>query len=201
MSDQAGTVEGTGVACPHCGEANASDASYCEHCGKALPAPGSQGPRIVTSDQTAQTASGRELQTEELAQKARRASGALLAVAILQTIGAALIAFLLRNSGSGPTAEEAQIPQEGMRNAMIIAQLVMAAAYWGLWFWSRSNPLPAALIGLGIYLAVITVSALANPSTLMQGIIIKVIIIGVLARAIKAGVDYRRIQREAAAAI
>src|SRR4051812_14416515 len=73
-------------ACPHCGAENAVGSTFCAACGKALPAVVQGGPRVVTAGTSGATSTGRQLLGDELKKKMRKASGALLAVAILQTI-------------------------------------------------------------------------------------------------------------------
>lgn len=177
------------VACPHCGVANRSGDSFCAKCGKALPATRSL-PRVVEGADLATSAGGRQLQSAELHRKARSASGALLAVAILATIGLGLVYYFVRDAMNDPALGR-------VATIMLISQAVIAVAYWGLWIWSWSNPLPAAIIGLVIFLTMIAVNALAaGPQSLVQGLLIKVIVIFVLARAIQAGVQHRSLQQQ-----
>ena len=182
------------AACPHCGGANGVGLAYCEHCGKALPGV-SSGPRLVEGATVATTATGRQLQSDELGKKARTAAGALLAVAILSTLGVFLVWAQVQEAIGDPEVG-------GLAVTMIAAQAVMAGAYWGLWFWARSNPLPAAIIGLAIFLALMAVNAIAvGPETLIQGILIKAIIIVVLVKAIQAGVQHRAVLRDSVDAL
>jgi hypothetical protein len=147
-------------------------------------------PRVVEGADLAASAGGRQLQSTELHRKARSASGALLAVAILSTIGLGLVFYLLRDALDDPAIRQTAL-------IMLISQAVIAVAYWGLWIWSWSNPLPAAIIGLVIFLTLIVVNALAvGPQSIIQGALIKVIVIIVLARAIQAGVQHRALQQQ-----
>ena len=54
--------------------------------------------------------------------------------------------------------------------------------------------LAAVITALGIYVAVQVASALIDPTTLAQGIIMKVIIIGALIKGVKAGLDSRALE-------
>src|ERR1700677_1906075 len=128
--------------CPHCGSSNSPGVSFCAACGKALPNLNSSGPLIVSGDQFASTASGQKLQADELHKQARKASGALLAVAIIQSLFLAFIFFML-------------IKAQGSAHMLVPPALVelgvIAAIFWGLYFWSRKSPFPAAIAGLVIY--------------------------------------------------
>src|SRR5947209_2868350 len=86
------------TACPHCGAANRVGAQFCESCGKALPAATRTGPRVVGEQDFAATAAGKALQTDELHKQMKKAAGALLAVAIIQTGFGLLLYFLLQTA-------------------------------------------------------------------------------------------------------
>ena len=147
------TVIANQVACPHCGAANRAGAAFCESCGKALPI-SSGGPRIVGSDALATTGAGQELQSQELQKQARKASGALLALAILMTIVACVLGAL--------TASNAQAFAQMQIKVILIGQIVLAAVFWALWVWSRKQPLPAAIVGLVLYGTLLTVNVITN---------------------------------------
>ncbi len=70
--------------------------------------------------------------------------------------------------------------------APLVINLVLAVIFVGLGLWSRRAALPALLTAATIYAAVIVISAIADPTTIAQGIIMKIIIIGALARGIQA---------------
>jgi hypothetical protein len=64
----------------------------------------------------------------------------------------------------------------------------------GLYFWGRRSPLPAVLVAAGTYLAVQVVSAIVDPATIGQGIVLKILIVAMLYRGIKAGFQQRSLQ-------
>lgn len=197
------------VACPHCGAQNTAGAAFCAGCGKALPLLSQTGPRIVTGNAVATTSAGLKLQTDQLHQQAKRASGALLAVAIIQTVlGGIVVALLAGTAGAragGPALMMLLVPVMGV-----------AAIFWGLYIWSRRNPLPAAIVGLVVYVSlwaldvVAAIAAAANdpggtgPGAALNrptnGLFMRIIIVVILARAISAGVQHRKLLRQQAAA-
>ena len=189
--------------CPHCGVANPGGAAFCESCGKALPSLAATGPRIVAGNQFATSTVGRELQADELHKTAKKASGALLAVAIIQTIIGPVVLFALAGARSGSP--------EFM--AAIVIQLVIAAVFWGLWIWSRFQPLPAAIVGLVLYGTLVAINVITNVSAMAQnggerragggigglGIgWLDIVIMAVLARAISAGAQHRKLMKQSA---
>ena len=73
--------------------------------------------------------------------------------------------------------------------------LALAAIHGGLWHWGKSNLLPAAISALVLFISVHLLNAVLDPTTIAQGILIKGIFIVVLARAVSAGLEARRLQR------
>jgi len=175
--------------CPHCSAVNPNEASFCAACGKALPGLAPSAPKFVDANDQAATRAGRSLQAEELRKALKKATGALLAVAILQCLFGVLLIWLgpmMLGGGDGG----------GMPPAVFIAVFSIAAIFFGLYLWARRNPLPAAICGLVVFVTVHLLDALADPTAIVRGIFIKIIIILVLARAISAGARYRKLQRE-----
>ena len=183
------------VACPHCGAENPAGGSFCERCGKALPAAIASQPRFVEGADLAATQTGRSLQAEQLRVQSRKASGALLAVAILQTLGAIVITALVRSGRPAPGLEAAEDADATVLGVVLFG---LAGVYWALWWWSRRNPLPAAIVGLVIFLTVWFIDAMFDPGQILRGILIRIIIVAVLIKAIQAGAQHRRLLRGAA---
>lgn len=175
------------LACPHCAAPNATNAMFCATCGKALPTPAAP-PRIVDSAGSAQTRLGQHLQVEELAKQTKKAAGALLVVAILQAVFGTIILFMTRANASASRGEV---------NITVLAIVLygIAALFLALALWARRSPFPAAIAGLVIFVTLHLVDALADPRTLLQGIVVKIVIIAILIRAISAGAKHRALVR------
>jgi hypothetical protein len=183
--------------CPHCAVANPFGSAFCESCGKALPQGTSQGPRIITRTEFAGTAAGQRLQGDELQKQARKASGALLAVAIIQTVVCAILIALASSRGRIDVF---------LRSPIFMALAVIAAIFWGLYIWARKQPLPAAIVGLVLYVTLVAVNVITSVSQLAAdpgahhsgfgGVGIgwlDIVIIAVLGRAIAAATRYRKL--------
>ena len=172
------------VTCPHCGVLNANAGSFCESCGKALPAVFTSGPRVVSGTAIAGTAVGQRLQSGELQKSARRSAGALLAVAILQMLAGFLIMNLL--------------PKNFEQKTLVLGMLFgIGVVFFGLAGWALKQPLPAAIVGLALYITLWLVDIVADPTAIARGILLKLIIIAVLVRAIQAGLQHRKLMQEA----
>ena len=64
-------------------------------------------------------------------------------------------------------------------------------------FFVSAYPVPITILALVLYLAGFAISAVLDPATIPQGIIIKIIIIGGLVRSIKAALEYERERSQA----
>jgi hypothetical protein len=75
--------------------------------------------------------------------------------------------------------------------AGLMSSLVFAAVYVGLWQWAKQQPLGATAAGLGIYVTLQLGMAAIDPSTILQGVLVKIAIIVVLVRGVRAAVMLR----------
>jgi hypothetical protein len=175
--------------CPHCQAETITDAAFCSACGQALPASSPSGPRVVESSSYATTSVGQGLQSEELHKQSQKAAGALLIVAFLQAVFSTLILV-------GGVNETYQDQTLELNPVVFIVVYGIAAVFFGLFLWARKSPLPAAIVGLAFFVTVHLVDALADPAALLRGILVKVIIIVILVRAIKAGIQHRELLRQ-----
>ena len=202
------------VPCPHCGSGNDAEVAFCASCGKALPSSHPTGPRFIVPGTTAMTSAGFKLQLDELHQKARTASGALLAVAIIQTI----FIFIVGSIATGVGLARRSPGALGL-TMLLVPVVAVGVIFWGLYFWSRKNPLPAAIVGLVVYVSVWALDIIGGVMMLQQqgvrgagpagvgpvynpissGIVIRIIIIAILVRAIQAGAEHRKLLRQQAA--
>ena len=179
-------------ACPHCGAEYGPGQRFCEACGKAVPPADAfaGGPRIL--DASATSGAGFDLLSRELEKEQKKASTALLIVSCLSTLGAVIFGVALYVAVNNGSIRASQLPY--LQMLLVFGPVLI---YWGLWFWSRNSPMPAAITGLVIFVTFVLVNAAADPRTLLSAIILKVIIIALLVRAIQAGIKYRRLLGEA----
>lgn len=108
-------------------------------------------------------------------------------------IGGLVIVFVMTRA---PAADRAEVPPP----ALYAALAAVSGLFFGLYWWSRKNPFPAAIAALVIYVSIWMLDVIADPSMICQGALIKVIVIIVLIRAVSAGVKYRRLLRQQPAA-
>jgi hypothetical protein len=127
----------------------------------------------------AATELGREAQILELKKVTKQSFNALLAVGILQLISGVVIYFVMRDA------------QGGLLAAAITGGV--SVIFFGLAFWARSSPLPAAIVGLSVYGSLLLLDVIFDPTSLARGILLKFIIIAALVQAIRAGVKHKQL--------
>ncbi len=185
------------VICPHCSAGNVGDSQFCHSCGMALPVANS-GPRIISDGTFASTSVGQHLQSDQLHKSSQKASTALLWVAIIQT---GVVGFIVW------VAQMHNRISFLIRSPVVLGIIAFAGIFWGLYIWSRRQPLPAAIVGLVLYCTMLVlniVNALSQignnttPPGYHGGLAntgvgwIDIIIVAVLAQAISAGLKHRK---------
>jgi hypothetical protein len=75
--------------------------------------------------------------------------------------------------------------------AVLVVNLALSAIHFGLWRWAFSSLLPAVVTALALFVTVHAAEAIIDPSSIVRGIILKVIILVVLYRAVRAGLEAR----------
>jgi hypothetical protein len=79
---------------------------------------------------------------------------------------------------------------------LLALNLFLAALMLGLWWWAKSSVLPAILVALAVFVTVHVASALVDPKTIVQGVIIKIIAVVLLTRGVKSALAARKLEAE-----
>jgi len=93
--------------------------------------------------------------------------------------------------GHSYTVGELRKQIEWEEYSILVVNGILAAVMAGLAVWGRRSPLPAILIATATYVVVTVTSALLDPSTIGQGIYVKIVVIALLFRGIKAALALR----------
>jgi peptidoglycan/LPS O-acetylase OafA/YrhL len=184
---------GTSVPCPHCGAANVAAARFCESCGKALPSAVATGPRVFTGDAMPTSAAGQDLLANELAKQTKRAATTLLVIAILALIGGVIFFVLAANAPPNPAIDP---------KLYAVTFVIVGVIFGGLYFWARTSPLPATIVGLVIYLTFLGISVVTflTSAQEVEGVrgspvgCIDIIIIILLVQGVQAGLKAKRLR-------
>lgn len=204
-SSAAGTESST---CPKCAAPVAPGERFCSGCGNAITEDASPVP--------AQDPPPAPSRFENL-QKIGKARKWLLAVAII-TFVAGLIFFAINKDevekqidqarlqvagmdpveldrrfkqAVGMTFQEAIDHDRGMVNMMLAINLGLAAVYMLLWWWAKRKPLPASIIALLLFITTNVINAVIQPSSIYQGLLLKIFFTLALVRAIYAANEER----------
>lgn len=154
-------------------------------------------PRIIAGDALPESAAGQKLVGDELQKQTRRAANTLMWVSILM-YAFGIIIFLVISNARAVAAENA--------NLLLVMQFVIATVFLGLYFWARTSPLPASLVGLVIYCTLIainvatTMSSMAERRSGIGGLGIgwlDIVIICLLAQGISAGLKHKKLMEAA----
>lgn len=194
--------------CPKCGVAVTADEKFCSGCGAGIAV---VGDNVVLQERIAPAPT---LHSGHLG----HARKWLLAISII-TLISGLVFYAINKSeiekqlrdaeaalvGMSPEERDARLKEavgmtwdevvahdHGLVNMLLIVNISLSVIYFGLWFWAKKNPYAAALVALLLFLTVIVISAVYEPSTLAQGVLVKILFIAALVKAVTAGREERR---------
>jgi hypothetical protein len=91
------------------------------------------------------------------------------------------------------TWDQAVAHDRGQVNMLLAINIGLSVVYLGLFFFAKKNALTASVIALLLFITVIAVNAVFEPTSLAQGIIVKILFIAALAKAISAAVQERKL--------
>lgn len=179
------------IKCGSCGAVAKPYDKFCGKCGKPMPSPEDQELRGYISS----------------------ATSAIKALAVLYVLGGLLMFAVakghtdtalsklegMQDEAAYPTQIDGRTYKVGELRKQIawepwgvlIVNLILATIMVALALWARRAPLPAVLIATATYLVLIVANAIGDPRTLMQGWIIKLIVIAFLVKGIKAALALR----------
>ena len=182
--------QGTGLrSCHNCGLETDPMKSFCPRCGE----------HVGRIDGLESKSGGFSTQRQSLAEAAavscpeiKSARSAIMTVAVLTLLFAGVLWWLL-----GTDSVQSAAKAEQLADAKGAVKIVAAfgVLFIGLFFWAKTHPFAATLTALLIYGGEWLVSACMNPETASNGIFIKIIIIMMLAKGVKAGWEYNQIVR------
>ncbi|MCG3136011.1 MAG: hypothetical protein HMLKMBBP_03798 [Planctomycetes bacterium] len=184
--------------CPKCNAVADDSGAFCPSCGSSLtgaaaPAPGRRrlGNLAV-------------VQHEKHTKSAR---SSILIVAILLAAGGVLMWFLVKKDAdevariigdqdvaSNPHFREAK--RLVARAWLLVASnFVLAAGFVGLWIWAKRNAFGATLTAFIAFLTLVLVNAVVDPATIVQGVIVKILVIAALLKGLKSGLALRKLEQ------
>jgi hypothetical protein len=100
---------------------------------------------------------------------------------------------------TGRSWDQVVASDRGRVRLLLVTNLALTVLYVGLWVWAKRNALGAALVALVVYATVVVASAIFDPRTLAQGLIVKVIVVSGLVSAVSSAYRVRRLEPNATA--
>jgi hypothetical protein len=196
------------AACPKCSVAVNPGETFCGACGYALKSQPGDFRKIaqkIELKQAKQTFQG----------KIRSGRRTIMTCAVLFTIGTVAIWFLLNAQVDKERKEIAaakgnpKYDQEKLAEAekeldashgkivlITAGQGILALAYFGLWWWAKTRPLPATLSALILFIAVQMLNVALDPESLAKGLLIKILILAALISAVNAAQKYQKMTQQ-----
>lgn len=120
-----------------------------------------------------------EFSTVQYDKRIRQARNAIFVVAGAQVVMGTILAFL------GP---------EETRYYTLAVVVFIGAIFVALGFWTKRKPLTAISVALALYAGLIILDAVLDPSTITQGIILKVLILVYLSKGLKDAYEAQKIK-------
>jgi hypothetical protein len=169
--------------------------------------------RAAGAERVSRRRSARQkVEKSERTRRVRRAAKVILWLGILFCLGGLAMGFVTQNEASKAreilSAQyepedvieiegETWVVQDLLAQVDLEVKLVfgihfgLGALMFGLYFWARRSPLPASITALSIFLVVHMGSAIADPKTLFQGLLVKAIAVIFLIGGIRAALAER----------
>lgn len=149
---------------------------FCPHCG--FPQRGVQQEMLVFLYNVKRK---KEL-LEQHKKKVQRARTVLFVVGGLQFVAGIVIAVLIPSAAA----------------AILIIQAIIGALFLGLGFWCKTNPFAASLTGFFVYIVLLVINGVMDPSTIGQGMFLKIAIISALVYGYRSVKEAEKLETELA---
>lgn len=195
------------VPCGACGKPIRGGDDFCEQCGAKV------GAELKSALRERLEASDSEFAAHR---KQLRNAGATIGILSMVFVVSGIVFFFVAQSqvdealgklGFAPDSAQLAEPVAGAttfgeaRRALerqpwqvLGLNLFLAVVMLGLWIWSKKSILPAIMTALGIYVAVIVANALYDPTSLAQGLLIKIAVVLALAKGVHSTLAARKLE-------
>jgi uncharacterized membrane protein len=194
--------------CPKCNAAVNPGETYCGSCGYSLKSQPGDFRKIAEKIELKQA-------KQSYQGKIRSGRRTIMSCAVLFTLGTVAIYFLLTSqidkqrkevaAAKGNSrfdqekvaaAEKELDAAQGRTVFVTAAHGVLALAYYALWWWAKTRPLPATLSALILFIAVQMLNIALDPESLAKGILIKILILAALISAVNAAQKYQKMTQQ-----
>ncbi|WP_259067655.1 hypothetical protein HDF24_13395 [Mucilaginibacter sp. X4EP1] len=164
------------IFCAACFKKVNNEDAFCDACG--YPLKGTE----QEQDYFMSVRSSREIDLDDAYKKMRRAGNVLYWIAA----GTLIIGFI----------GYATNKFDPSRSVLLTVNIILAAIYAGLGFWSRTKPLTSIISGAALYAIIFLLNAIANPLTIVSGIFFKIFFVGCFIKGVKSALEADKIKKE-----
>lgn len=184
------------IKCASCGASAKHNDRFCDGCGKPLPPP----------------------ESYEHRKRVREATSGMRWLAVLFLVFGPILYFSTQSKDaealklldgrdatstlvvSGVTYTVAELRRQLIWEpwGALVTNVILAAVMGGLAVWGKRAPLPAVLVGAATYATVIVANAISDPTSLGQGIYMKIAVVSIFFRGIRAALALRAAEAAAA---
>lgn len=195
------------VPCGACGKPIRGGDEFCEACGAPV------GDELKRALRERLESSHSEYAAHSKQHRGARSTIAVLAVLFL--FGGVVFFFVTRSQSEVALqnlagASDSDLLAQPIPGAVTVGQarellhhqpwqvlglnLFLATVMLGLWIWSKRALLPAIITALGIYVTVTVANALYDPTTIAQGLIMKIVIVAALVKGVQSTLAARKLE-------
>jgi hypothetical protein len=207
--------------CPACGAPVRAADAFCPACGAAVPSEARPAP-VVGPRRTAPRRRAMRHGDQSRLKSMASAAVAILVLAVMYALGGTIFGFMARSEvsdairalssrsasdvitveGKTRTVAEWRNAIERAPTLIFVTNYGLAAIFVGLFFWARKQAFPAILTAFFLWLATLAITTILDPTTLLQGLIVKIFAIVALLGGLQAALgqrsaERRRLEREA----
>lgn len=162
--------------CRACGSTVNEQDQFCTSCGFPLKGTDEEQNLFISARHF------RKNQVHELRRKIKNAQTTLFVLAGLFFVVGIIYYFI-----SG---------QNDLAFAVMITNLILAAVFLALGGWAKNKPVVAIISGLVLYILVQLISIVEDPTNIVKGIIIKIVVIVYLVRGLQSAMEAEKIKKE-----
>ena len=170
------TIQQTKPRCAACYNFVLDNDVFCNSCGYPL-----QGTELEQKTFIAEK-NNREIELEAHNKAIKTAAGALYWVAGIFVVSG-IILYAINAEANGGTVG-------------LAINIVLAFIFFALALFSKSKPVVSLIIGLALYGLVILLNAIADPLTIVQGIIVKIFVVVYLVRGLRSAMESEKLSKE-----
>ena len=181
------------IACGKCGKKFKAVDKFCEKCGAELP----------------------EAETQLKMVRLKEAGNMIGGLALMFLVFGAVLYFVKANQADESLKkfakyQDSQVLPEPINGKqytvgelrkeiseepidILVTNAVLAVIMFGLYLYSKKSPLVALITAAAVYGSVNVLNAIIDPKTLGQGLILKIIVIGLFIKGIRSALELRKV--------